>query len=137
MAAVNVFWDTNVLLDFIDRRPFELDSTDAIYELAVHGQIQIASSEQVVCTVLYLSDILKADLAIAEFLRISSSLPTNKSIMLTALSSPFKDKQRCYSLSPCAESSGRFFITRDKKLFEYALPILPVMTPGEYVQQRR
>jgi predicted nucleic acid-binding protein len=136
MAAVKVFWDTNVLLDFIDRRPFELESIDAIFELAVNGQIQIASSEQVICTVLYLSDILRPDLAIAEFLRTSSVLPTNKSIILTALSTLFKDKEDAILYHLALNHRVDFFVTRDKKPFEYARPILPVLTPGEYVRQR-
>ena len=135
MAASSVFWDTNVLLDFIDRRPFELDSTDAIYELAVNGQIQIASSEQVVCIALYLSDILSPDLAIAEFLRISSVLPTSNSIIQSVLSSPFKDKEDAIRYHLALHHGMKAFITRDKRDFApYASALLPVFSPKEFMK---
>ena len=135
MAANSVFWDTNVLLDFIDRRPFELDSTDGIYELALNGQIQIAASEQVVCTVLYLSDILRPDLAIAEFLRTSSVLPTSNTIIQSALFSPFKDKEDAILYHLALHHRVDFFITRDKRDFApYASSLLPVFSPNEFLK---
>jgi predicted nucleic acid-binding protein len=137
MAANRIFWDVNILVDFIDRRPLELDETDSIYELAVKRQLRLTVSEQVICTALYLSDIKRPELAIVEFLKNADILPNSNSLVRSALSSGFKDKEDAILYHLALHHRMNAFITRDKKDFApYASPLLPVMTPREFMHSQ-
>ncbi len=131
----SVFLDTNVPIDLLLRRPFELEAVDQIFELAEKGRIQLYVSEGVVLTTLYVCKQPLANHAMAALLTNATILASSNAIVLQALSSPFRDKEDAILYHLALHHKMDAFITRDKKDFApCASPLLPVMTPKEFMK---
>jgi predicted nucleic acid-binding protein len=138
MAATKVFWDTNILLDFIDRRPHELAAVDGVFLLHLQGLLHVYVSESVVTNTLYLSKTLQPHVAITELLLTATALATNNQILQQALASSFKDKEDAILYHLALHHGMEAFITRDKRDFgNHASPLLPLMSPDEFMQAWR
>ena len=138
MALSKVFWDTNILVDFVLRRSEELAETDRMYEAAEGGQLRLFVSESVVATALYLCrkiGTVNLNLTLMEVLTVASVLANDARLMHQALGSAFKDKEDAILYHLAAHHRMDAFITRNKKDFaRYALPGTLVMTPKEFVR---
>ena len=134
MAAAKVFWDTNILVDIVDGRQYELEATHSIFAMAISKEIQLFVSEEVIATALYISISPNVVEAILQVLKAAEVLPSNTSIVRTALISTFKDKEDAMLYHLALHHHVDFFITRDKKDFAaYASALLPVFSPAEFM----
>ena len=134
MAAADIFWDTNILLDLIDRRPYELDSVDSIFTLALRGKLSIGVSESVVANTLYLSKTRHPHLAVSEFLKSATVLANNSRIITAALASSFQDKEDAILYHLALHHRCDMFISRDRRNFRrHIAPSLPVMSAKEFI----
>lgn len=129
-----VFWDTNILVDYLDDRPFDLAATHLIFKSVEEGSFELFVSESVVCTALYLSALAPASaaLSLALFLKVATVLPASNAIIEKAFLSPFKDKEDAILYYLAVAHKMDAFITRNKKDFvPFAIAQTVVLTPKE------
>ncbi len=134
MGVAKLFLDVNIILDFFDSRPFELEETEKIIAGAALRKVELFISESVVTNVLYLSKIPDLNYAMERLLQLAIVLPTSNAIIKTALASPFKDKEDAILYYLAVAHKMDVFVTRDAKDFvPFALSQAVVLTPTEVV----
>lgn len=130
--ALNVFVDTNILIDFIEQRPYDLDAVNQLFELAENHEVTIFASESVITNALYITSL---DQQIYKVLNIISILCINTTTIKNALNSGFKDKEDGILYYGAIEGKVDYFITRNKKDFEkHRVKQLPVVSAKEMVR---
>ena len=55
--GLKIFTDTNIVIDFLEQRPFELNFVNRIFELAENNEITVFVSESVITNALYLTEL--------------------------------------------------------------------------------
>ena len=88
--AFKVFADTNIIIDLIEQRYFDLDSIHQIVNLSEAGEIDIYISETVITNALYIT---KLQGHIEKVLEFTTVLCIGNDIIKKALDSSFKDKE--------------------------------------------
>ena len=135
MAANKVFWDTNVLIDFLLARPHDLHETAAIFDEACYNHLQLYTAESAITTAVYVCRNAPVDEAILTFLDFATILPTTNTIVIDALRSGFTDKEDAILYHLALHHRIEVFITRDKKHFSrHAVSSLPVMSAKEFMK---
>jgi predicted nucleic acid-binding protein len=135
MAALSVFWDTNVLIDFLLERPFEGVAVKAIFEKAIAADIRLLTCESAITTSLYVCRGTRVVEALLIFLEHVSVVPADRTAIINALGSSFKDKEDAILYHLALHHGMKAFITRDKKDFApYASALLPVFSPKEFMK---
>ena len=125
--AFKVFADTNIIIDLIEQRDFDLDSIHQIVNLSEAGEIDIYISETVITNALYIT---KLQGHIEKVLEFTTVLCIGNDIIKKALDSSFKDKEDAILYYGGLHAKMDFFITRDSKHFlNHALVQLPVLAP--------
>jgi predicted nucleic acid-binding protein len=136
--ASKVFLDANILLDFTLKRESYL-TAKPIIQMAVSGQIKAHITPSIVqmtgywLTKAYSSskakELLLTLLADIEVIEITHELT------LTALHSKIGDIEDAMQYYTAIHNKIDLFISRDKILKKSAIPLLPVYSPDEFLQE--
>ena len=132
----NIFFDTNVVIDFLaDRKPFSIDAAK-LFNLCVLGNVKIYISAVSYNNIYY---ILRQSLSNTEMIKLLDELSemaeiadVTKSVIKKSLKTDFKDFEDAIQYY-CALSLNKidFIVTRDTK--DYKKSTLSIMTPAEAV----
>lgn len=133
--ANKLFLDTNIMIDFILKREFELESTELIFNSAHNNEIEAYISESVISTSIYLLRQTKIDTLdifrdLCKFIHV---VPFNRNILFMPIEK-FSDNEDGLLYFLASHNKMNYFITRNKKDFVYTLPSLPVLTPDEFIK---
>lgn len=124
-----IFTDTNIIIDFIEQRPFELIYVNKIFESAENNDITILVSESVITNALYIT---RLNAQILKLLNITTVLCIDSDALKTAIRSNFKDKEDGILYHNAFRGKADYFVTRNKKHFtNYTFKQLPVIGPKE------
>ncbi len=124
--ALKIFADTNILIDFIEQRPFDIENTNLLFLLAQNHEIEIYISESVITTAYYIS---KQAEQIEKALYLLKIICTPAGVMQSAFNSSFKDKEDAILYYGAMHAKLDYFITRDEIDFKkYATKQLPVVS---------
>jgi predicted nucleic acid-binding protein len=127
--APKVFIDTNIIIDFLDQRNFDLSSTNQLFTLVEENNIYGFISESVITNTI---NITGFEERILRLLNIIDVICIETNIIKNAMKSGFKDKEDGILYYGALEKNADYFITRNKKEFiKYSLKQLPVLTPKE------
>lgn len=132
--AIKLFIDTNILLDLLEQRPYEINHSNDILINATKGFLNCYISEASVHTILYVSknNLTEQIIRILQYFELTS---LSESDLIAALKSNFKDKEDALLYFNALNRKCDYFITRNKKDFiKFADRHLPVMTPSEFMK---
>jgi predicted nucleic acid-binding protein len=135
--AYKIFLDTNIIIDLLMERNYELDSIYEIFKLAEKGNIDLYISESVITTTFYaLRKDRKIDTlsALRELCKTINVIPFAKDILYYQLEK-YKDTEDGILYFLAAKAKMNFFITRNVKDFIFLFPSLPVMSPSDYLKE--
>jgi predicted nucleic acid-binding protein len=128
--GTKVFTDTNIIIDLIQQRPFELALIHKLVTLAESGDIEIFISESVVTNALYITRLEKH---IEKVLSFSKIICIGEEIIINALKSDFKDKEDAILYFGAMKAGIDYFITRDPKDYTKHSPSqLPVVSIKQF-----
>lgn len=136
-----LFVDTNVYLDFLMQRGNDWHYAQAIFKLAENGAIEVFTSASSVINLMYImntyklrqSEIIKNTCAILSYTKLVN--PDNITFEI-ALSSGFKDLEDAVQYHTALEVTGiSYFITSNIKDYKNAMKLLPVITPGTFMEK--
>lgn len=137
---MNVFIDTNVIIDLLAKRePFYHESLQ-LFSLADSNHIQLTvSALSLVNTHYLLNDVMKlkdAKSIIGKFKVLVESHALNDKIIDLALNDfDFKDFEDGIQYYTALESKANSLITRNLKDFKHSK--IPVMSPNEFLARRK
>lgn len=130
-----VFVDTNVIIDFYQRRQPFFTEAASIFQLAFDRRIMLLISTTTVVNAFY---ILRKSYPVPELyskLRalflLSQVIETKAETIATALSEEWKDFEDCVQYVSADNSNAEVILTRNKK--DYERTSIPVMTPSEFL----
>jgi predicted nucleic acid-binding protein len=135
--AYKIFLDTNILLDLLMERNFELDSIHEILKLSEEGIIDLYLSESVITNIFYVLrkekriDTLSA---LRELGKIVSFIPFSRDILYYPIER-YKDTEDGILYFLAAKAKMDYFITRNVKDFSFIFPSLPVMSPTNFIKE--
>ncbi|MEA3446523.1 MAG: PIN domain-containing protein [Bacteroidota bacterium] len=132
---MRLFWDTNVMLDFLgEREPFYI-SAAKIATLADKREIRIVASALSYATISYFltkfEGIEKTKDKLRKFKVISEICELDKLIIEKGLNSEFSDFEDSLQYYSALRTECDIMITRNGKDFKKSQ--IPVMTPDEYI----
>ena len=132
---MNVFLDTNVLVDFCaEREPFYEDAA-AIIEMGYNKRTNIIASSLTFVNIAYvLRKVKSRELVkqkLGQLMGICVVSPIDRQVITQALSSRTKDFEDAVQYFSAMQAEADLIVTRDTKGFEEAS--LPVMTPAEFL----
>jgi predicted nucleic acid-binding protein len=132
--ANKIFLDTNVVIDFIIKREFELESTEQIFDSIYNNKLEAYISESVISTSIYLLrqhkiNTLEVFRDLCKFIHV---VPFNRNVLFMPIEK-FSDTEDGMLYFLASHNKMNYFITRNKKDFVYTLPSLHVLTPNEFV----
>ena len=120
-----IFLDTNLIIDFIEHRPFDKEALIHLFELAEKNEIDIFISESVITTALYITSNVAQ---IERVLKITDVIFIRASEIKLALSSSFGDKEDAILYYGAVHARMDYFITRnDGDFAKHTLKQLPVL----------
>ncbi|HEV8080235.1 MAG TPA: PIN domain-containing protein [Chitinophagaceae bacterium] len=133
--ALKIFTDTNIVIDFLEQRPFELNYVNRIFELAENNEITVFVSESVITNALYLTELNQQ---IDRLLTIIGIICIDTNTFKSAMKSSFKDKEDGILYYGALHQKIDYFVTRNKKDFlKHSLQQLPVMGAKELINTIR
>ncbi len=128
-----IFIDTNIIIDFLDQRPFDLDTTNLLFKLVEENDITGFVSETVITHAMYITGFEER---ILRLLNIISVVCIETDIIKNAIKSNFKDKENGILYYGALAKRIDYFITRNKKGFiKYSVQQLPVLSPKEFISR--
>ncbi len=123
---LKVFADTNILIDLIEQRPFDIEYTNRLFLLSQNHELEIYTSESVISTAYYISR--QAD-QIEKALYLLKIICTPAGILQTAFNSSFIDKEDAILYYGALNAGVAYFLTRNESDFKkHVLKQLPVMS---------
>jgi predicted nucleic acid-binding protein len=135
--ASKIFLDTNIIVDLLMERHFELDAIHEIFSLSDKGIVDLYVSESIITTVFYLFrkekkiDTLSA---LRELCKTINIIPFSNDILYFQIEKySYKEDALLYFLASKAKMN--YFITRNVKDFIYLFPSLPVMSPTNFLKE--
>lgn len=134
-----LFLDTDVCFDIISvREPF-FEHSFAIYEYRIQKDHKIIISGGSVSNLVYLAleryMLSNANENLIDFIISCEVWNAKKSIILTALKSPFKDKEDAIQYYTALDADVDYFITRNIKDYVHAKEELKVFSPADFLGQ--
>jgi len=135
--AYKIFLDTNIIVDFLLERPYELDAINELFSLAEKGLIDLNIAESVITTTFY---ILRNEKRIEtlsvfrEMCKIVDTIIFSKEILYYPLEE-YKDKEDGVLYFSAFKAKMNYFITRNVKDFTFLFPSLPVMSPTNFLKE--
>ena len=134
--ANKVFLDINIIIDFVEERPTELDAIKEIIFLAQLHKIELFISESVIATIIYLLKKQNID-ALSVFREICKTVGVvafSKDILYFPLEK-YKDTEDALLYFLAYKAKMNYFITRNVKDFTFLFPSLPVMSPTNFLKE--
>ncbi|MBS1529489.1 MAG: type II toxin-antitoxin system VapC family toxin [Bacteroidetes bacterium] len=134
--AAEIFLDANVLVDYALRRE-HFDDASAVIDLIVnHGVKGYISSSVLHITGYWLTKDRGSD-KVKEFLLLLLNdievIDIPHEIAVLAVSSQFKDIEDAIQYYTALHHKLDYFISNDRRLKKDSLPLLPVLTPKEFL----
>jgi predicted nucleic acid-binding protein len=131
-----IFLDTNIVVDILLQRKYELDAIEEIFRLDEKEKIDLYISESVITTTFYIARKHKVDTLsfIREICKTVNVIPFSKDILYYPLEK-YKDTEDGILYFLAAKAKMNFFITRNVKDFVFLFPSLPVMSPTNFLKE--
>jgi predicted nucleic acid-binding protein len=133
-----VFLDTDVAFDILSKREPHYETSVKLLEMAVSDSVRLVISESSLANLFYLLfDIYKikdAGQKLSDFIGVCDVVHANKAVILSALRSPFKDKEDSFQYFTALHAKVDYFITRNLKDYKNSEPTLPVHSPEQFVR---
>ena len=132
-----IFLDTNILIDILAERNFELASIYKIIGLSEREFVDIFLSESVITNVFYVlrkEKRIQTLPALREICKTANLIPFSKDILYYPLEK-FKDIEDGILYFMAAKAKMDYFITRNIKDFTFLFPSLPVVTPSDFIKR--
>jgi predicted nucleic acid-binding protein len=131
--AIKIFADTNIIVDLIEQRPFDLASIHKIVKMAESGEIEIYVSETVITNALYITKLPGHVEKTLDFVKV---ICIGHNCFQKALRSSFKDKEDAILYFGALNEKLEYFITRDTKDFlNHTVAQLPVMNATAFLKK--
>ena len=125
--VIKIFVDTNILIDFIEQRPFDIEKTNSLFLLAQNHEIELHTSESVIATAFYITRLAEQ---IEKVLYLLNIIYIPAGVLQTAFNSSFKDKEDAILYYGALHAGMDYFITRNeadfKKHLSKQLPVISV-----------
>ncbi len=130
--------DTNVVVDLLAIREPGCLHAKKLADIALDEDIEICITDAAVNSIIsLLLDTYKKGKqginSLSDFIKCSTLLNSNKSILLQALSSSFSDKEDAVHYYIALYHECDYFITNDEGFQKNQLSALPVLTPKEFI----
>ena len=136
--ASKVFVDANILLDFTLKRSNYQESKQ-VFELALDGYVALHITPYIVHIVGYwlakAYSVSKAKEILLTLLADVRVIDMPHEIIVTALHSKMKDIEDALQYYTAIHNKMDFFITLDAALIKESIPILPIVTPGQFLKE--
>jgi predicted nucleic acid-binding protein len=135
--AYKIFLDTNIIIDLLMERSYELDAINEIIILGGREIINLYISESVIANTFY---ILKKEKridplsAFREMCKTMNVVPFSKDLLYYPLEK-YKDTEDGLLYFLAYKSKIDYFITRNVKDFTFLFPSLPVMSPTNFLKE--
>ena len=132
-----IFLDTNVILDLLMERNYELDAINEIIKLSEKKIVELFISESVIATTFY---VLRKErrinplAAFQEMCKTVKVLSFSKDILYYPIEK-FDDKKDGLLYFLALKGEMNYFITRNVKDFTFLFPSLPVMSPTNFIKE--
>ena len=135
--AYKIFLDTNIIVDLLMERKYELDSINEIFKLAGKGIIDLYISESVITTTFYIlrkEKKIDALSAFREMCKIVNIIPFVKDVLYHPVEK-YKDTEDGILYFLASKAKMNFFISRNVKDFVFLFPSLPVMSATNFLKE--
>jgi len=120
-----IFLHTNLIIDFIEQRPFDKELLIHLFEFAEKNEIYIFISESVITTAFYITSNVAQ---IERLLKITDVICIRASEIKLALNSSFVDKEDAMLYYGAIHAGMDYFITGNESDFaKHTLKQLPVL----------
>ena len=135
--AYKIFLDTNIVIDLLMERKYELDAINEIFNLAGKELINLYISESVITTTFYILrkekriDTLSA---FREMFKTMTIVPYSIDILYYPIEK-YKDKEDGLLYFLATKAKMNYFITRNVKDFAFQFPSLPVISPTNFLKE--
>lgn len=131
-----LFLDTNIIIDYVLERNYELDAVKEIMHLAELEKLELFISESVITTSFYFLQKQNIDAlsVLREICKLVNVIPFSKDVLYLPVEK-YKDIEDglLYFLATTAKMN--YFITRNVKDFVFLFPSLPVMSPTNFLKE--
>ena len=134
--ANKLFLDINIIIDFVEERPNELDAIKEIIFLAQLNKVELFISETVIATSIYLLKKQNIDAlsVLREICKIVDVIAFSKDILYFPLEK-YNDTEDALLYFLAYKAKMNYFITRNVKDFTFLFPSLPVMSPTNFLKE--
>lgn len=135
--AYKIFLDTNIIVDLLMERDYELKAINEIFILAGKGKTGIYISESIITTTFYIVRKEKRINPLAAFREMCKTInviPFSKDILYYSLEE-YRDKEDGLLYFLAYKAKMDYFITRNVKDFTFLFPSLPVMSPTDFLKE--
>ncbi|MGN6533442.1 MAG: PIN domain-containing protein [Ginsengibacter sp.] len=135
--AYKIFLDTNIIVDLLMERNYELDAINEIFILEGKEKVSLYISESIIATTFYIVRKEKRIDPLAAFREICKTVnvvPFSKDILYYPLEK-YTDKEDGLLYFLAYKTKMNYFITRNVKNFAFLFPSLPVMSPTNFLKE--
>jgi predicted nucleic acid-binding protein len=131
-----LFLDTNIIIDYVQERNYELDAVKEIMHLAELEKLELFISESVITTSFYFLQKQKIDAlsVLREICRTVNVIPFSKDILYFQVEK-YKNIEDGLLYFLASRAKMNYFITRNVKDFTFLFPSLPVMSPTNFLKE--
>jgi predicted nucleic acid-binding protein len=135
--AYKIFLDTNIIVDLLMERSYELDAINEIFILAEKEKVSLHISESIIATTFYIvRKEKKIDplAAFREMCKTMNVIPFSKDILYYSIEK-YTDKEDGLLYFLAYKAKMDYFITRNVKDFAFLFPSFPVMSPTNFLKE--
>lgn len=132
-----LFLDTNIIIDLLMERQYELDAINEIIKLSEKGIVELFVSESVISTTFYIlrkEKKINALAAFQEMCKTANVLPFTKDILYYPIEK-YNDKEDGLLYFLALKGKMNYFITRNVKDLTFLFPSLPVTSPTNFIKE--
>ena len=131
-----IFLDINIVIDYVEERPNELDAIKEIIYLAQLQKIELFISESVIATSIYVLKKQNIDAlsVLREICKIAGVVSFTKDVLYYPIEK-YKDTEDGLLYFLAYKAKMDYFITRNVKDFTFLFPTLPVMSPTNFLKE--
>jgi predicted nucleic acid-binding protein len=131
-----IFLDINIVIDYVEERPHELDAIKEIMYLAQLQKFEIFISESVIATSIYVLKKQNIDAlsVLREICKIANVVPFTKDVLYYPIEK-YKDTEDGLLYFLAYKAKMDYFITRNVKDFTFLFPSLPVISPTNFIKE--
>lgn len=135
-GEISVFIDTNVFLDFIEKRPEGFDEAFSIFNLAARKEINLLISDLSIANIKYCTRKTIPLQAFYRIIKISRSLytivPVGENVVDRALAVEAKDFEDALQYFAAEQAGAHCMVTRNLKDFDFAFSV-EVLEPRDFL----